>query len=127
MATQAKVGIWTWVLLGFVGLVVYGCFHDSGSSRKSTAETAEDKRKGFHCLSDWDGSHRGFASQVKRMMRDPDSFEIVETRVTPISADGTHTIFMQYRAKNGFGGMNVSNALGTFRNSDCVSTVLSFE
>ena len=127
MATQAKAGIGTWIVLGIIGLLVYGCVQGSGSNNKSTADTAEDKRKGFHCLSAWDGSHSAFANDVESKMRDPDSFEIIETRVTPVSADGTHTILMEYRAKNGFGGMNVGTALGTYRNSDCKHTVISVE
>jgi len=88
---------------------------------------AEENRKGFHCLSGWDGSHANFKREVESMMRDPDSFEHISTRVTPVSAGGMHTVLMEYRARNGFGGMNVGTASGTFRNSDCSHTVISVE
>lgn len=91
------------------------------------ADEQEERRKGFHCLSAWDGSHRDFARAIKQNLRDPDSFEHVETRVTPVGDDGTHKILMTYRARNGFGGMNVGEALGTFRNDNCDPTILTVE
>lgn len=92
------------------------------------AERAEDERKGFHCLSGWDGSHRKFTRLVEANLRDPDSFDHMETRVTPVNAEGYHTIQMTYRARNGFGGMNVGTAFGTYANDDCEEVlVISFE
>ena len=95
--------------------------------RLAEAEAAEEQRKGFHCLSAWDGAHRDFRRDVKNMMRDPDSFEDIETRITPVNSEGYHNILMTYRARNGFGGMNVGQALGLVRNSDCKATVISVE
>ncbi|RAP39376.1 hypothetical protein BYZ73_20855 [Rhodovulum viride] len=92
---------------------------------KAAAE-AEERRKGFHCLSGWDGAHPAFKRIVKNSMRDPDSFEHVETRVGPVT-NGWHTIRMVYRARNGFGGMNVGEAVGRYRNGDCSVEVLSLE
>ena len=89
-------------------------------------EEAENRRKGFHCLSAWDGSHPEFKRAVKEMMRNPKSFEHVETRVTPVS-DGRHTIMMTYRSENGFGGMTVGEALGSYSNVDCSYSLLSVE
>lgn len=34
-------------------------------------------------------------------MRDPDSFEHIETRITPVTEGGTHQLVMKYRAKMG--------------------------
>lgn len=90
-------------------------------------EREDERRRGFHCLSAWDGSHRDFRHAVRDRMREPDSFEHIETRVAPVDEDGMHTIIMQYRARNGFGGMNVGTALGQYRNSDCSFTILSIE
>ena len=36
------------------------------------AAAAEKKRKGFHCLSSWDGSHRELKTYVEKRMREPD-------------------------------------------------------
>ena len=76
---------------------------------------AEDRRKGFHCLSPWDGSHREFELLVKRHMNDPDSFEHVSTRVTPVQSDtGRHTIIMEFRGRNAFGGVVTNTAIGSY-------------
>jgi hypothetical protein len=93
---------------------------------KKEAEQAENKRKGIHCL-EWDGSHFEVRKYVKKQMREPDSFEHIETRVVPVNEKGQHTLTMKYRARNGFGGMSVGSALATFNNSDCAATVLAVE
>ena len=119
------------VVLGALSFILYSCFsggEESEADRSARlAKEAEDKRRGFHCLSAWDGSHRDFKNAVKDKMRDPDSFEHIETRVTPVDGSGNHIMFMEYRARNGFGGMNVGTAAGSFRNSDCGFTVLAIE
>ena len=88
-------------------------------ARLETVRKKEERRKGFHCLSGWDGSHRAFKAAVKRHLRDPDSFEHIETRVTPADENGEHRIWMTYRARNGFGGMNVAVATGTYLRHNC--------
>jgi hypothetical protein len=99
---------------------------DPAAEATKAAEQAEHKRKGFHCL-EGDGTHFEVIKAVKKQMRDPDSFEHVETRVVPVNEKGQHTLTMKYRAKNGFGGMTIGSALSTFTNSDCAATVLSVE
>lgn len=91
----------------------------SAEEAQKSTEDAEKRRKGFHCLSSWDGSHRDFVDAVSKSLRDPDSFEHSETKITPVNADGQHTVAMTFRAKNGFGGTNIGSALGTVRQSDC--------
>ena len=107
-----------------LGILVLGMC--SGPNEKEKAAqvnaTAEDRRKGFHCLSSWDGSHRGVVDSVKAQLRDPESFEHDETRITP-AKDGQHTLIMKYRARNGFGGMNVTTAMATVDNATCAATV----
>ncbi|MEQ8902969.1 MAG: hypothetical protein RID11_12890 [Roseovarius sp.] len=100
---------------------------EQAQTELAQAEEAEKKRKGFHCLSAWDGSHANFKRDIEDRMRDPGSFEHISTSVTPVSSSGTHKVFMEYRAKNGFGGMNIGTAMGTFRNSDCSHIVISLE
>ncbi len=92
-----------------------------GDDTEDPARSAEDRQKGFHCLSGWDGSHRGFVEQVKSTLRDPESFEHDETLVTP-NVDGRHSIIMSFRARNGFGGMNAETAIGTFDHVTCEAT-----
>lgn len=93
---------------------------------KAQAE-AEQQRKGFHCLSAWDGSHTGLIAQVKAQLREPDSFEHIETRIAPVDENGDHAVAMKYRARNGFGGMNVETALATVKSATCAATLVAME
>lgn len=98
--------------------------------RERTAEVikeAENKRKGFHCLSPWDGTHRAVENYVEQNLRDPDSYEHIETSITPVNDKGTHTLFMKYRAKNGFGGMTIGQVVATIQNAGCSATIVSSE
>lgn len=88
---------------------------------------ADDHRMGFHCLSPWDGSHTEVVTMVSQAMREPDSFEHIETKMLPVDKDGNNTLFMSYRARNGFGGMNVATAVATIDNKTCKATLLSLE
>lgn len=113
--------------------LVYSCSGMGESSeekaareKKEAVQAAEDRRKGFHCLSAWDGSHSEMVTQVKRILRDPESFEHAETRITPANAQGKHGIVMTYRARNGFGGMNVDVATGEVDQATCTVTIGSY-
>lgn len=90
------------------------------------AKSAADKNQGFHCLSAWDGSSAQLEVLVKASLRDPDSFEHEETRITPVK-DGKHAIMMRYRAKNGFGGYNKGVALGSIDHESCDATLIANE
>ena len=94
----------------FTILVLYGC-HNLVSG---------------NCLSPWDGSHRDLTRRVKGQLVDPDSFEHISTRVSPVSA-GIHTWRMTFRAKNGFGGMVVNAATGYYQNEGCRGTLVSID
>jgi hypothetical protein len=112
-------------LLGFFGLVgALGGGGESAPDPKQAAATAEDRRKGFHCLSKWDGSSEQLVEAVKTRLRDPDSFEHDETRILPVK-DGKHGVTMQYRARNGFGGMNRTVAVAEIDHATCGATVLT--
>ena len=86
-------------------------------------EEIEKKRKGFHCLSSWNGSHRSIVKYVEKGLRDPDSFEHIETNIWPVTPKGEHQLMMRYRAKNGFGGMTIGKVVATVKNSDCSATI----
>lgn len=87
--------------------------------RVAAEREAEERRKGFHCLSNWDGSHRGITRYLERNLKDPDSYEHIETRVMPVNDNGLHFLITQYRAKNSFGGYVVDTISAMYRNSDC--------
>lgn len=88
------------------------------------AEIAE-RQSGFHCLSRLNGSHRQVVEQVRDRLRNPSSFEHVETRIGTRDSAGRHTLVMTYRAENGFGGTNVERALATVVSDTCEARVLS--
>ena len=93
-------------------------------AQAAAIQKVEDTRKGFHCLSGWNGAHRTLESWVKEKLRDPDSYNHIETRITPVNEKGEHVLVMKYRAKNGFGGMNVESLVVTVKNESC--QVLTF-
>ncbi|QDG36556.1 zinc ribbon domain-containing protein [Alteromonas mediterranea] len=95
---------------------------EAAEAQREAKEQAEEKRKGFHCLSSWDGSHRGVVKYVESILRDPDSFEHVETRITPVN-DNVHYLTMTYRAKNGFGGVNVESVSAEVEHETCKATI----
>lgn len=129
-----------WIVALIFGAMIFGlysCMTDSPEEKQQKAvvesqkaaeqakKKAADKKAGFHCLSGWDGSHSGVVRQVKELLRDPNSFEHVSTKITPVNDTGAHTLFMTYRAKNGFGGMTGGVATATVRNAGCDATILT--
>lgn len=91
-------------------------------------EANEERRKGLHCLSVWNGANRDFARKIENQMRDPDSFEHIETKITPVDVNGLHRVQMTFRARNGYGGMTNGVAVAYINQDDCkVSEVLSVE
>lgn len=94
---------------------------------QAAVEEAEKRKAGFHCLSSWDGSHREMVSTLKQSLREPDSFEHIETRISPVNDKGFHVLMMKYRARNGFGGMNVGSLAATVKNSDCSFEIVANE
>lgn len=117
------------VILLLFGVGYYALRETDEEKAARLAQAAEDRRKGFHCLSSWNGSHRDFVELIKAQMNDPDSFEHVETKVTPVigaclddpDAAGTctHALSMKYRGNNVFGGVVLGTARAEYRNSDC--------
>ncbi|MDE0878544.1 MAG: hypothetical protein OSB00_07745 [Sphingomonas bacterium] len=88
-------------------------------------KTAEKKRQGFHCLSPWDGSSREAVALLEGTLRDPDSLKVTETKITPVNDKGAHLLLMKYRARNGFGGMNIGQAAFTIDNATCAATMIA--
>ena len=95
--------------------------------RQSVLAAAEDQRLGRHCLSAWDGSHQVLVSVVKARLRNPASFEHVETSASPVDSEGRNILIMKFRAENGFGGMNVGLAYATMNNGTCSVIVQRIE
>lgn len=81
-------------------------------------EKVDREKRVTHCLSGWDGSHRGVEAAFKPMLKDPDSYEHISTSYRDDGGDVV-TIRMTYRAKNGFGGMDVGVVQAKTKISDC--------
>ena len=103
------------------------------AARERAEQVAEDTERekerafGGHCFSTWDGSYRPLVQAVEPRLRNPDSFEHVETHGTRIDANGNHRIIMSFRAENGFGGLNLGTASALVRSEDCTMISWKFE
>lgn len=74
-----------------------------GKSLETPESIRSDQIK--RCFYYYDGSVPNLVDYVKERLRDPSSFEHIQTKYRD---DGTNNlpVRMQYRAKNGFGGIN---------------------
>lgn len=127
----SKLGCGPIIIMFVIGMVIVSYITNENKTPEQIAkdeqENAEKHRKGFHCLSAWDGSSSNFERILKERLREPSSYEHIETRIAPINSEGMHKIYVKYRARNGFGGMNVGEAVGELRNSDCSAAILYVE
>ena len=115
----------TFVTIGAIVIIIgLASMVGGGDKEADAAQKAEDTRKGFHCLSSYNGAHRGVEKYVKENLRDPASYGHIETKITPVSEKGEHVLIMKYRAKNGFGGMNVESIVATVKNETCQATIM---
>ena len=94
-----------------------------------TPTLTEERRKGFHCLSDWDGHNEWLEREIKRgdYLTDPDSFKARETRIGVLT-NGEHYITMRFTHKNAFGGTVTHTAKAFVDHETCqVTRVVDIE
>lgn len=92
--------------------------------RREAQELAEKLRqiaRGQHCLTG--GMHFPFLDYIRAQMREPESLEHIKTTMGYIDDNGHHRLVIAYRARNGFGGMNVGEAVARVENATCALTV----
>lgn len=128
---------WFWVLAIFFGLAALGSIlpdpvpteaeKAAAKLKKDEADrkAAEFRLNGFHCLSQLDGSNLKLIASLKQNLRNPSSFEHIQTRITERDEKGEHVAAMKYRAENGFGGMTIGYVKGRIKSDDC--SLLSVE
>lgn len=87
-------------------------------ARKEARANMERRRSGWDCRSVWDGSHPRLVRHIKPMLREPDSFEHISTQVGE-AGGGWHKVTMQYRARNGFGGMSIGEVTAEYESGNC--------
>ena len=90
------------------------------------AEEAEERRKGFHCLSALDDTHWGFNDLIRARLDDPRSFQHDTTSIAPV-AEGRHRIVVDFRAPNAFGEVVRSRAYGWVTQATCNATLTEIE
>lgn len=83
------------------------------------AMEGEPKDRRYACTASLNGSMSEFAIEVKYDLRDPDSFEHIQSFATTVDSDGMQRIRMKFRARNGFGGMNIEMAEAIVSNANC--------
>lgn len=88
--------------------------YEAGKKRKERIE---------QCFSAWDGSHSGVVGVLMAGLRDPDSYEHISTFY---GDDGENHIRvrMNYRARNGFGGMNIGEVVARAHIDKCDEVVI---
>lgn len=97
--------------IGFAAVVV----DKQEAAKPQRPLTAEEQRaeKIRDQFSPWNGSHYELERIVKRALKDPDSYEHIETRFSDRGANGIYVV-MKYRAKNSFGGYVIEGVTATF-------------
>ena len=100
---------------------------DTGDQAGQPAVEDEDRRKGFHCLSEWDGNHNGLEALIREQLNDPGSMKTIKTRIAAANLIGRHPIQLEFTAKNAFGGRVRNTAHGWVSQSTCVATLTLIE
>ena len=126
-AKDQAIGCVVLIVFGFTIYNFGGIFFGKSAAElgRDADKQAAERKAGFHCLSGLDGSHRGIVSALKPTLRNPESFQHVETKITPVNAKGQHVLTMSYRAENGFGGLAFGNLVATVSNKDCTFQIVS--
>lgn len=108
-----------------ISIVVSVCSPDKKPSTpavqtpKTPEQIREETIKG--AFSGWDGSHSNLERYVKKNLKDPDSYEHIETRY---GDRGDHIyVLMKYRAKNSFGGYVIETITATTEIDGTIITI----
>lgn len=114
------------VIIALIAIIANSSDDENGGNDDSpSAEELEEQRKGFHCLSTWDGNHSGLERLIRNRLNDPGSMETIDTRISPVDSSGKHRVILVFTAKNAFGGRVRNTAIGTIDNETCEATLLS--
>ncbi len=95
---------------------------EAEQQRIAQQKEADRRKAGHHCLSGWDQTHMALKRALIQSLRNPDSFDHIETLITPVLDDGTHILTLTYRAENGFGGMDIGQVIAQIDNETCAVT-----
>lgn len=109
MNTRSKNIVSACLLCAF-GLIGIGSIDDKSSS---SSNSSGSKPLEVVYNSPWDGSVKQVEDWFETNLRDPDSVQYIEWSTVIKQSDGSFIVRCKYRAKNGFGGYNVSNQVFT--------------
>ena len=106
------------VLLALTVFIVWLNLPDSVESKTPIMNedgTHQGTSQDANYFSSWDGSNPELVAYVKKGMKDPSSFEHVETR---FNDKGDHyEIYMQFRGKNSFNAIVTQQVIADFNKS----------
>lgn len=88
---------------------------------------AQDKRRKYidrTCMVDTNDTSYYLGLEIKAKLRDPASYEPI--RATWIDQGDKVAVIQDYRARNGFGGMNVGRVAAVLNYSDCMVRALQY-
>ena len=111
-------------VLAIVGLAVLFANRPAPHADGAVAETAKPALTPGQNCKGYRGEARNLSGLVKQDLRNPDSFEHVETVYGPANG-GIMTATMKYRATNGYGALDTFVAVGEVRADTCTARVLS--
>jgi hypothetical protein len=97
------------ILYFLMGGIAFLYIIGSISGRSDTTKTEDPKNEIEKHLSELDGSCPKFKRYIKDNLKNPSSFEHVETRYVD-NSDGTAIIIMKYRGTNSFNAIITSYA-----------------
>lgn len=84
---------------------------DAGQPEKPLTVEEQRTKTIERAFSSWDGSHRATENRLKSALKDPDSYEHIETKYND---NGDHiAVLLKYRARNSFGGMTIGYVKST--------------
>ncbi|WP_425091392.1 hypothetical protein [Tropicimonas sp. S265A] len=82
---------------------------------------------GSHCLSRTPAEHVGFMDALNARIDPTDRVVVTETRLGPLTEDGTHRVTVDYRFRKFSGVYTDGRATGTVRNDDCSFEIQTLE
>lgn len=96
---------------------------ETAEKEKLAQKTINDLKYAQKCIR-YDGAARQLVYAVQDALRNPKSFEHIDTRISPMEK-GVNDVVMQYRAENGFGGMTIGTIIAQIDNETCA--IISME
>ena len=106
------------LIFPFLVIIVIVISGGGGSSSSHSASTPS----GDVLLqnSSWDGSVYHVKENLKKGLKDPDSYESIEWSKVQKLDDGTFSVRHKFRAKNSFGGFTIENHIYTYDSSGSI-------